>query len=260
MKVFWVVAHPEPASLSFSLKQQAIDALTAAGHAVRVSELYAMKWKAVADAEDFPARDRGERLYYMAASRAAYDAGTQAADVAAEQDKLIWADAVIFQFPFWWFSMPAILKGWFDRVFASGFAYGLPDPTAPGRTRRYGDGLLGGRRAMLVVTMSSQAPAMGPRGIGGNIDDVLFPIQHGALWYAGFDVLTPFLVHGSGRMTAELFQRTAHDLVQRVLTLSTTEPIPFRRQNTGDYDDDLCLKPGLEGLATGLAIHRRPKD
>ena len=44
-------------------------------------------------------------------------------DIAREQDKLRWADTVILQFPLWWFSMPAILKGWIERVYAYGFAY-----------------------------------------------------------------------------------------------------------------------------------------
>lgn len=110
---------------------------------------------------------------------------------------------------------------------------------------------------MLVITMSAQPPAMGPRGVGGHIDDLLFPIQHGTLWYAAMDVLPPFLVHGTGKVTAELFEQTAQDLTARLLALNTAKPIPFRRQNTGDYDGDLCLKPGLEGQAQGLKIHQR---
>ncbi|MBM3601176.1 MAG: NAD(P)H-dependent oxidoreductase [Alphaproteobacteria bacterium] len=257
MKVLWVFAHPEPRSLSGSLRDAALAALTGAGHEVKQSDLHAMKWKAVADTEDFPARDPAERLYYMAASQEAYQGGTQSRDVATEQDKLLWADTVILQFPFWWFSMPAILKGWIDRVFAKGFAYGLPDPKVPGWSRRYGDGVLTGRRSMLVITMSAQPPAMGPRGLGGNIDDLLFPIHHGTLWYSGMTVLPPFIVNGTGRMTPDLYAQAERALTERLLTLDRIKPIPFRTQSGGDYDSAYCLKPGLEGEAHGLAIHLR---
>jgi NAD(P)H dehydrogenase (quinone) len=46
-------------------------------------------------------------------------------------------------------------------------------------------------------------------------------------------------------------------LERRLLALETTKPIPFRFQNTGDYDDNLALRPGLEGDARGFAIHLR---
>jgi len=55
----------------------------------------------------------------------AFESGTQSADIAAEQAKLLWTDAVILQFPMWWFSMPAILSGWVEWVYAYGFAYGI---------------------------------------------------------------------------------------------------------------------------------------
>ena len=49
------------------------------------------------------------------------------ADIVSEQEKLSRADLVIFQFPMYWFSVPAILKGWFDRTFAAGFTFTFPD-------------------------------------------------------------------------------------------------------------------------------------
>jgi NAD(P)H dehydrogenase (quinone) len=68
----------------------------------------------------------------------AFAQGTQSADIAAEQEKLLWADTVIFQFPLWWFSMPAIMKGWIDRVYAWGFAYGVGEHSDRHWGDRYG--------------------------------------------------------------------------------------------------------------------------
>jgi NAD(P)H dehydrogenase (quinone) len=59
------------------------------------------------------------------ASHRVFVACTQPTDIATEQAKLLWADAVIFQFPLWWFSMRAILKGRIDRLYAHSFAYGV---------------------------------------------------------------------------------------------------------------------------------------
>lgn len=140
-KILVVSAHPDPASLNAALAGFAVGRLRAAGHEVRLSDLYAMKWKATVDADDFPEHAADERLHVMAASERATLAGRLSADVAAEQDKVRWSDAVVLQFPMWWFGPPAILKGWIDRVFTSGFGYGprVPPP--------YADGVLGGRRA-----------------------------------------------------------------------------------------------------------------
>ncbi|MEU4685556.1 NAD(P)H-dependent oxidoreductase [Streptomyces xinghaiensis] len=68
-------------------------------------------------------------------------------------------------------------------VFVKGFAYGVKDPADGGRTLRFGDGGLTGRRAMAVVTTGGAAPAFGPRGINGDLDSLLFP--HGTFWYTG---------------------------------------------------------------------------
>lgn len=86
--------------------------------------------------------------------------GTQSADIAGEQEKLLWADTVIFQFPLWWFSLPAIMKGWIDRVYAYGFAYGVGEHSDTHWGDRYGEGTFAGKRAMLVVTAGGWGGAL----------------------------------------------------------------------------------------------------
>ena len=124
MKILIVYAHPEPSSLNGSLKDLAIKVLQDEGHEVIVSDLYQMQWKAAGDGYDFLARGT-ERLSFTRDSKQAFLTGTLSPDIQDEIQKLLWSDAVIFQFPLWWFSMPAILKGWFDRVYVNGFAYGV---------------------------------------------------------------------------------------------------------------------------------------
>ncbi|TDU83543.1 NAD(P)H dehydrogenase (quinone) [Kribbella voronezhensis] len=246
MKTHIVYAHPEPHSLNGSLKDLAVTTLEAAGHEVQVSDLYAMNWKAVVEAADF-GEQATSPLQVVRSSGAAYDAGALTPDVMAEQEKLLWADTVIFQFPLWWYTMPAILKGWVDRVFSYHFAYGVGvhDETRYGE--RFGEGTLQGRRAMLSVTAGGPESHYSDRGINGPIDDLLFPIHHGILYYPGLEVLPPFVLYGTDRMTADEFKDAAKAWTERLLSLETTDPIPFRPQNFGDYEiPSLQLKPNLE--------------
>lgn len=257
MKILWVFAHPEPTSLNGSLRDFGIRTLTAAGHEVRQSDLYAMGWKAVADGSDFTDTQPQERLVYAASSWRGFKGGTQAEEIAAEQAKIMWADTVLIQFPLWWFSVPAILKGWFDRILAAGWAYRVADPANPGRNLRYGDGNLKGKRGMLIVTTGASADSLGPRGVSGDISDLLFPVNYGIFWYTGMSALPPMIIHGANRVSSSEYAQHEAALAQRLATLATVEPIPYRSQNGGDYDDNLVLKPGLEGDVRGPAIRLR---
>ncbi|MGP3943377.1 MULTISPECIES: NAD(P)H-dependent oxidoreductase [Streptomyces] len=252
MNVLWIFAHPEQRSLSGALRDEGLRALREAGHDHRLSDLYAMRWNPVVDGADFR-HDASERLIVGAASQRAYDAGTLSEDIRAEQEKIAWADALIVQFPLWWYGMPAILKGWFDRVFVKGFAYGVRGPD--GRTLRYGDGKLAGKRAMVVLTAGAPEDTMGPRGVNGAIGDLLFPLHHGTFWYSGMSVLPPHVVYGADRVPAEAYEAHAAALRKRLADLPTEEPIPFRRQNGGDYDERLVLRPDVLPGRTGLSVH-----
>src|SRR6185295_7903681 len=149
----------------------------------------------------------------------AYSTSQQRADVESEQRKLLAADALILQFPMWWFSMPAILKGWVDRVYAYGFGYGVGEHSDRRWGERYGEGMLKGKRAMLIVSTGGWAPHYSERGINGRMEDLLFPIHHGVLHYPGFDVLPPYVMYRTGRMDEARYQRTLAELGERLDTL-----------------------------------------
>ncbi|MFJ4677841.1 NAD(P)H-dependent oxidoreductase [Kitasatospora sp. NPDC088783] len=259
MKTLIVHAHPEPKSLNGSLTDHAVTVLRAAGHEVRVSDLYAMGWKAAVDATDYGPH-ASDPLKVPLDSGRAFDAGALTPDVRAEQEKLLWADTVVFQFPLWWYGMPAILKGWVDRVFTYRFAYGVGEHSATKYGERFGEGTLAGRRALLSVTVGGPESHYAARGINGPIDDLLFPIHHGILYYPGLEVLPPFVVYGGDRLAEQDYPAVAAAWEQRLLTLESTEPIAFRPQNSGDYEiPSLHLKDGLEPAGrTGFGLHVRP--
>jgi NAD(P)H dehydrogenase (quinone) len=253
-KVLVVTAHPEPLSLTSALTAFAVERLRSAGHEVKVSDLYAMKWKATVDADDFPDRPADRRLDVLAAQERATVSGRMSPDVAAEQEKLRWADAVVLQFPLWWFSVPAIMKGWLDRVFTPGFAHG-PDLPPP-----YSEGALGGRRALLSVTIGASEPSLTDRGIHGRLSDLLHPLHHGLFWFAGIAPLEPFTVHDAHSLSAEGYAAAEREYGRRLDGLFTDEPIPYRTLAGGDYDHDMRLLPEVEPPGTtGLDLHVRPR-
>src|SRR3954467_5324539 len=246
MKVLLVFAHPEARSLNGALRDVAVAELKAQGHTVKISDLYADGWKSEIDRADFPLLAPEARLKVAAASHDGFETKALTPDVLVEQEKLLWADMLILQFPLWWFTMPAILKGWVDRVFSYGFAYGVGEHSDKRWGDRYGEGRLAGKRAMLIVTAGGWQEHYSARGINGPIDDLLFPINHGILYYPGYDVLPPFVVYRVDRFGEADFEPVAERLRERMRTLETTRPIPYRKQNGGDYHiPTMQLRPGL---------------
>lgn len=131
MRCLVVTAHPLPNSLCASLRDRVVETLHAAGHEVATEDLYAGHFD--------PALSPAER--------GGYYAGDFPIDAIADQvERLLAAEAVVLVFPTWWFGFPAMLKGWFDRVWAPGVAYDHADDYGPIRPR------LHGLRQVLVVT------------------------------------------------------------------------------------------------------------
>lgn len=236
MNVLIVYAHPEPTSFNAAMKTVAVKTLTALGHSVEVSDLYAMGWNPVAGPADITGPHSDPARFSLAREQTiAMESGTIAADIAAEQEKLRRANFVIFQFPVWWFGMPAILKGWADRVFARGFAY------LPGR--KYDTGMFRGKLAMVAATTGTSADTYAPDGIDGDILTVLWPIHNGLLRYTGFDVLPPYMAYMPGREDDATRQRQLEGLQQRLQTIDQTPRLFFHPAD--DYGPNERLKPGV---------------
>ena len=110
MHALIVVAHPDPNSLTHSVAAEIAEAVRASnpGHTADVADIAA---------EGFDPR-------FTAADLAVHRREVpQAEDVAAEQARIDRADALVLVYPVYWWSMPALLKGWIDRVFSNGWAY-----------------------------------------------------------------------------------------------------------------------------------------
>jgi NAD(P)H dehydrogenase (quinone) len=195
MRVLIVYAHHEPTSFNGALLREAMAALREAGHEVVVSDLYAMGFDPVSDRRNFttvadPNRLRQQTEETYASAHDGYVPALQ-----AEMDKVAACDLLIFQFPIWWLGLPAILKGWVDKVFAVGRAYG--------GGRWFEGGVFAGKRAMCTVTVGGLGQSYSEAGPYGPIEPILAPIHRGIFGFCGFTVLEPFVVYGPNRITPE---------------------------------------------------------
>lgn len=189
-----VTAHPEPSSFNHALTRSAAAALRGAGHAVVVSDLYGEGFDPLAGRGDFSSVADPAYFHYQNEQALAVREQAFAPDIAREQRRLEAADILILQFPLWWGSPPAILKGWLERVLAYGFGY------VDGH--RFDTGLFRGRRALLSVTTGGTPARFGEDGVYGPIEKVLWPTKRLALEYMGFDVGEPFVSYAVPRVVA----------------------------------------------------------
>ncbi|XP_059793784.1 ribosyldihydronicotinamide dehydrogenase [quinone] isoform X1 [Balaenoptera ricei] len=122
------------------------------------------------------------------------------------------------QFPLYWFSVPAVLKGWMDRVLCQGFAFDLPG--------FYDDGLLKGKLAILSLTTGGTADMYWKTGASGDFRYFLWPLQHGTLHFCGFKVLAPHISFAPEFASEEERRGMVASWAQRLKTIWKEEPIP----------------------------------
>ncbi len=141
MKALVVVAHPCDDSFSHAAADRAVDGLTAAGHTVDVIDLYAEGFRAAMSYEE----------------RIAYESGDPILDpqVAAHVELLQSAQILVFVYPTWWSSMPAILKGWLERIMVPGVGFRFDE-----KSGKVKPGLLHVKRIVGISTYGSPRPAV----------------------------------------------------------------------------------------------------
>lgn len=193
MKVLIILAHPEPQSMNGAMFITAIETLKAAGHEVRTSDLYRMSFNPVSDSSNFTSLKDPSFFKQQLEEVHATETNGFSYDIEIEQQKVEWCDLMIWQFPLWWFSVPGILKGWVDRVFAMGRFYG--------NGRFYENGVCSGKKAMLSLTTGGVPDAYLKDGFNGDIVNMLKHVHRGVFGFTGFGVLDPQIVYGPARLS-----------------------------------------------------------
>jgi NAD(P)H dehydrogenase (quinone) len=189
MHVLIVLAHPEPASFNGRLARLAADTLTAQGHTVEVSDLYRQNFAAASGPADFSLEPNSDFFDLQAAQRAAVAQGGFVPEIQAEIDKLRRCDLLLLQFPLWWHSVPAILKGWLDRVLAVGFAYG-------------GTKELAGKKALVSLTSGTPNQLWDGTTLP-TLESTLSHLLRGTLAYCGMQVYAPYMIGSAKHLGAE---------------------------------------------------------
>ena len=187
MHALIVHCHPEPASFNAALAEVAATTLRARGYSVDISDLYREKFDPCERPEHYTNRANSAVFSPLGEQRHAFETNTLPEDIRRETARLERADLVVFQFPIWWHGQPAMLQGWFDRVFVSGGLYTS--------AMRYERGYFRGRKAVCSVTTGAPEIAFGPGSRGGEIERILWS-THYSLHYMGFHVLPPFVTFG----------------------------------------------------------------
>ena len=203
-----VLSHPEPTSFAAALARTAADALDAT-----LLDLYAEGFDPRLSAADFTSREDASRLRPMEEQLHAVRTETFADDVKRHVELLRATDLLVMVQPLWWFSLPAMAKGWIDRVFVNGLAYEYPgyEPWT---------GPLGHVRALAVFTSSYEREEFEAGGRAGSVDQVLYPLLWGTFAYCGMQVLEPFIAYAADSVDDGTRERYLAALRERLLRVS----------------------------------------
>lgn len=241
MNALIVLAHPEPDSFNAHLACLAADTLRLTGHIVEISDLYAQDFDPREGPERYPLLQDQHFFDSQAQQRFSSNNDSLPEDVSAEVEKIRRADLIIVQFPLWWFGVPAILKGWMDRVFVYGCLYTSAS--------RHDTGVCRGKKVAFCVTTGSSEDACSYDGQEGDTELILWPPMY-AFRYLGFTVLHPFIIKGvraglQGAQREQQEARLSNATALYCVALKDIETRSVVQYNEGsDWAPNRKLKPG----------------
>ncbi|HYW28166.1 MAG TPA: NAD(P)H-dependent oxidoreductase [Gaiellales bacterium] len=208
-----VLSHPEPTSFAAALARTAAETLDAT-----LLDLYAEGFDPRLSAADFTNREDPARLRPMEEQLNAVRTGTFAPDVARHVELLRGTDLLVMVQPLWWFSLPAMAKGWIDRVLVNGLAYEYPgyEPWT---------GPLSHVRALAVFTSSYERQEFEPGGRAGSVESVLHPLLWGTFAYCGMRVLEPFIAYGADSVDDDTREGYLTAMRARLLDAAAERPL-----------------------------------
>lgn len=176
MKVLIVFTHPNSNSFNHALLEKVSAGLKQSGHEVRIKDLYQENFNPVLNADDL------SELHKCNIPKR----------ISAEQEQLLWADGLVFIYPLWWHSPPAMLKGWFDVILSNGVAFEYSSEGVKG--------LLKHKKAKVMITAGSREEYF----VGNNSVEISYrPITDGTLAFCGIDNITHKIYYDIANRTDE---------------------------------------------------------
>jgi len=210
MKILIILAHPEEKSFNAAMFNTAISTLEKEGHEVKTTNLYQENYQPVSGKGNFTRLKNADYFKQQNEEVFALQQSTFMPDIVSEQEKIEWCEMMIWQFPLYWFSVPAILKGWIDKVFTMGKFYD--------NGKIFENGFSAGKKAMLSVTTGGPEKNYVDDRYG-NINSILFPIHRGILEFLGFSVVQPEVVYSVERLSEEERNRVLDNWSKRLINI-----------------------------------------
>lgn len=241
MRAHIVLAHPEANSFNSHLAGISQHVLGETGWQATLSDLYAMGFDPREGPHHYSSRKDAKVFHAQTEQRHNADNETLPPEVDSEIQHLLECDLLVVHFPLWWFGMPAILKGWMDRVFVYGRLYRS--------VMRYDKGICAGKKVIACVTTGASEESCAHNGREGDtllhLWPILFPFR-----YLGFDVLQPEIFHGVGGVafieghegglnTMEVY---SNRWTEELETLSSRTVVQYNRDE--DFDETKRLVSG----------------
>ncbi len=187
MKHLIIYAHPNPQSLNGQLKQALAEHVLNNGHEVEIRDLYQLGFNPVLSLEDMLGQQKGQVTD----------------DVRQEQEFILWADCITFIHPIWWTGLPAIFKGYIDRVFSYGFAYRYDQGVQKG--------LLTGKQAVIINTQGKSAAEYR----ASEMDKALsLTSDKGIYTYSGLEIKQHFFFDQANRATGDTIDEWTNQIKQ----------------------------------------------
>jgi len=187
MKVLIVFTHPSKTSFNHALLEHIQQGLLEARHEVRVKDLYQEGFDPILTGNDLEQLHQGEIP----------------PKVAKEQEQLLWADALIFIYPLWWFDRPAMLKGWFDVVLTNGLAFEYSSEGVKG--------LLKHKKALVMITAGGSEQYFKDNDA---LQLIHRPVTDGTLSFCGIQDVSHQIFYDIANLSDAERQQILHDVKQ----------------------------------------------
>jgi len=185
MKHLIIYCHPNPKSLNGYLKNVIVEHLQEDNHEVAIRDLYALNFNPVLSIEDMAGQRRG----------------LVAHDVKQEQDFIAWADCITIIHPIWWTGLPALMKGYIDRIFSYGFAYRYDQGIQKG--------LLLGKKAVIINTHGKAKAEYEAIGMDKAL---LLTSDKGIYTYSGLEIIEHFFFDKADKTVLDNLENWTNDL------------------------------------------------
>lgn len=210
-QVLIVHAHPEPESFCTAQAHTIERALKDAGHTVDFIDLYAEGWDPVVNVNDVENPTRPFKP--QEATLQAIKDGTLNPEIARHLELVLGADMLILSFPFWWFSMPAITKGWIDRVWVMGGVFG-------GDYGMLDEAALYGKKALVATTTGGPEKFYKPDEMTDDMHSFLSHIHHGIFRFVGYSTQEPIITYAPAHLPQEEREKALEHVYDTALRLN----------------------------------------